>query len=206
MVRFFKARNKEEHTQALARYQHTGLILKTSNIKDSNLYCLLQSIAKSLSDLDFAIEEFYKGVTLLETESEEYIVAWERMIGIPDECFDNNGSLTERKNNILIKLRSLNVITESDITGLINLLGYPAVIRQGITFATFPLTLPAVLVDDIKDARFIMVVDLPESLAPTSTFPMTFPFQLLGTGANLVECLVEKIKPANVLLTFNYIL
>jgi hypothetical protein len=41
-----------------------------------------------------------------------------------------------------------------------------------------------------KQARFTMIVNMPTSLAPTSVFPLVFPFTLSDGGGSILELFI----------------
>ena len=126
--------------------------------------------------------------------------------GIPNTYFTETTSLTieERRQQVLIQLRSLGVLTEQDFIDLAALLGITITIEHAIDYATFPMIFPIILLDRASQARFIMIVNAPASLNPF-IFPMTFPITFSSTESNILETLFNILKPANTQIIFNYI-
>jgi uncharacterized protein YmfQ (DUF2313 family) len=100
----------------------------------------------------------------------------------------------------------LGVLTEQDFIDLAAIFGYTIEISNGIEYGTFPLIFPFTLFANPKQARFTMIINMPTSLAPTSVFPLTFPFTFSSGGGSVIECLFNNLKPANTSIVFNYIL
>lgn len=207
MPQVFQARDRDQHAAALSQYLPNDKVFCAKNIDGSNLKNLIFGLGGSFKRIDDVIQRIWEGVSLVDTNDLDFIEAWEQMVGIPDDCFTTeNLTLDQRRENILVKLRSLNILTEDDFITLINLLGFDANIKQGITFGVFPMTFPIIFFKSAKQARFTMVVELPSSLAPLFSFPFTFPFEFIEPGANIVACLLNQLKPANVDIVFQYTL
>lgn len=204
----FQAHTTEEHQQALGQYFLNDRLATNKNIVGTNLYKIFMGFAGEFQRVDALFQSVWDGTNLLTTKDVEYIELWEGAVGLPDNCFTKTTSLPleERRNQILIKLRSLGVLTEQDFKDLATLFGYTVEISNGITYGTFPLTFPFTLFDNPGQARFTMIVNMPTSLAPTSVFPLVFPFTFSDGGGSILECLFRELKPANTSIVFNYIL
>jgi uncharacterized protein YmfQ (DUF2313 family) len=204
----FQAHTLQEHQQAIGQYLPNDRLFQAKNIQGTNLYKLLVGMAGEFQRVDALFQSVWDGTNILTTNDVEYIALWEGAVGIPDSCFTETTSLSidERRNQILIKLTSLGVLTEQDFKDLAALFGYNVEISNGIEYGTFPLIFPFTFFANTKQARFTMIVNLPTSLAPTSVFPLVFPFTFSDGGGSVLECLFRKLKPANTSIVFNYIL
>jgi uncharacterized protein YmfQ (DUF2313 family) len=204
----FQTHTLEQHQQALAQYAPNDRLFQAKNVKNTNLYKLFLGLGGEFTRVDEIFQNVWDNTNILTTNDADYISRWEDAVGIPDSIFLKTDSLplSERKNNILLKLRSLNCLTEQDFIDLAAILGYTVEISNGINYGTFPLTFPFTFFSTTKQARFTMIVNVPTSLAPTSVFPLVFPFTLSSGGGSIIERLFNELKPANTTVIFNYIL
>jgi hypothetical protein len=79
-------------------------------------------------------------------------------------------------------------------------LGITVTIESGSVHGTFPYTFPIKFYSSAKVARFTMVVRPSTAILPT--FPYTFPITFGDQELAQIECLFDKIKPANVEIIF----
>ena len=204
----FQAHTVEEHQQALGQYFLNDRLGTNKNIIGSNLYKMFMGLAGEFHRVDALFQSVWDGTNILTTNDPDYMALWEGAVGLPDHCFNQTASLSidERRNQVLIKLRSLGVLTEQDFIDLAALFGYTVEISNGTEYGVFPMTFPFTFFNNVGQARFTMIVNMPTSLAPTSVFPMTLPFTLSDGGGSILECLFRELKPANTIIVFNYIL
>ena len=183
----------EEHTDALAAYMPNGPLFEAKNINDSNFRQLLRGLAGEIFTaqgyLTTLNDDYFPDQTTL------FLEEWEAALGIPDSCFFGGGTLNERRQDILVKLASLGVQTEDDFIDLAALFGVTITITPGIDFLIFPLTFPWLFFSTTKEARFTIVVDF--TVQGASKFPLTFPFIFGTSEIGILECLFNKLKPAN---------
>jgi uncharacterized protein YmfQ (DUF2313 family) len=135
--------------------------------------------------------------------TEDLISSWEGFVGIPDSCFDIASTIEERRQNVLLKIAGLNVATARQFENIAQILGFSIQVTSGVEESSFPMTFPVTLLS-ASDLGFTILVKLNSSLKP-SGFPLTFPFEFTGSGPNILECLFNKIKPANTQVIFKYI-
>jgi len=128
-----------------------------------------------------------------------FIEEWEKALGIPDDCFPGNGSIENRRRDVLIKLASLGVQTEQDFVDLAALFGVNVVIVSGVEIGAFPLTFPFLLLGEVQ-SRFTMVVQF--TVVGGTVFPMTFPLIFGDEAIEIMQCLFNKLKPANVQIIY----
>jgi uncharacterized protein YmfQ (DUF2313 family) len=201
----FQAHTVEEHQQALGQYLPNDRLFQAKNIKGKNLYKLLTGLSGEFQRVDAIFQSAWDGTNILTTQDVNYIQLWEGMVGIPNSYFTQTSelSINERRNQILIQLRSLGVLTEQDFIDLAALLDYTITITHGTTYAVFPLTFPLQFINRVNEARFVMVVNLSSSLLGFP-FPLTFPAPFSSQN-NLLTDLFNTLVPANTILIFNYV-
>ena len=197
MIKEIVCHSKLEHTDTLAAYLPGGDLFVSKKIDDSVFRKLLSGIACEVLNAEGYLKLLQQD--FIPDSTVAFLDEWERTLSIPDECFDGLGSDDIRRRDILAKLASLGVQTVQDFEELALLFGLVVTIQPGATSNqvfpfTFPLTFPA----NAQDARFTIVVQF----TPSTTFPYTFPFPLGDDSITILECLFNKLKPANCQVIF----
>lgn len=184
----FNRRDIEQYTDSLADYLPGGILFASKSVKNSNFRKLLRGMSGELFRANGLLKTYNDEI--LPDQTVKFIEEWESALGIPDDCFKVTGTLNERRTQVLTKLASLGVQTIADFENVAAIFGIPATVlagsESGITFASN------------RVARFTIVINitLPER------FPYTFPFTFGDGTTVLLECLFNKLKPANCKLLF----
>ena len=197
---FLETRTQDEQSRVLAGYIRNDELHASKNISGSNLKKVLVGLANQWNIFRNKIDEVYEECDPRETTA--LIEEWEGLVGIPDSCFSNTGSLEERRTNILLKLAGVNATTAKQFEDIARILGYIVTVNSAVDTSVFPLTLPFILVSE-AEAPFTIVVTMDESLKP-SGFPLTLPFTLTSESPEILKCLFSKLKPANTRVIFRY--
>lgn len=180
-----------EHTRALAAYLPNGKMFEAKNIDDSNFNQLLKGLAGELRTAEGYLvtlgEEYFPDLTVL------FLPEWERAVGIPDSCFPGTGDIDERRSRVLIKLASLGVQTAQDFVDLGALFGKTVTVVPLTDLAFPPYDVPFLPVG-FPEARFTFIIEGVDLVLNVP--PYDVPFSLV-TGTNTLECLFNKVKPAN---------
>lgn len=198
---FINTRTQEDQADVLAQYLRDDLLHRAKNKDGSNLRKVLIGLAQEWTRFRNKANEVYEQYD--PTNTTDLISEWESVVGIPDECFDNTGTIEERRTNVLLKLAGINATTEKQFENIANILGVTADISSGVDLATLPLTLPFILIDE-AEAPFTIVVTLDSSLE-TEGLPLTLPFTLSEGVQEILECVFNKIKPANTQVIFRFV-
>ncbi len=159
---------------------------------------LLLGLAQELLRSEDLVQEFRDEI--LPDETILFLSEWESAVEIPDDCFLGGGTDDERRRDVLAKLVSLGVQTNADFVTLANLYGLNVTITGGSVHGAFPFEFPIILFPSGRHARHTMVVDV--DLPVGLTFPYTFPISFGDADTILLECLFNKLKPANVDVLF----
>lgn len=198
-------------TGALANYLPSGRVWGAKAVAGTVTRQLLEGLAIEMIRSNDLIERFK--TQILPDLTTDFLTEWEQAVGIPDDCFGGTGTLDERRGDLLIKLVSLGVQTADEFIALAALLGVSVLITQPGSAQTFTYT----FLDTEEDApsvtgrfelghsdiitKFTMIVtfvDLPRA----TRFPYTFPLTFLTREVGIVECLFERLKPANVKIEY----
>lgn len=192
-----------EQADSLADYLPNGPLFVAKKTCDTNLRLFLEGLAESLrkaeEDINLTTSEYDITTTTL------FIEEWEGFVGIPDDCFNTEGTIEQRRTNVLTKLTALGVQTEQDYIDLAAIFGVAVTIipRTEELEGPFTLTFPAPLSLDSKAAKFTMIVefDVPEGQGEQQ-FTYIFPLIFGNESITILECLFNQLKPANVQVIF----
>jgi uncharacterized protein YmfQ (DUF2313 family) len=198
--KILKERTEEEQATVLAGYLPNDQLWLDKNVDNSPLRGILLGLASQWIDFRNSGNELCEQYDPTTTTS--LIEEWEAFVGIPDHCFDNTGSLELRRKNILLKLAGINATTAKQFEDIAAILGFDVTVEPGADSpsSTFPMTFPFLLVDP-DDAPFVIIVNIDDP--GTEGFPYTFPFTLSSGVSELLQCLFDKLKPANTIVYFN---
>lgn len=190
----------EQYAESLAHYLPSGDLLQAKSIGSSNLFKLLTGLSLVLLEVDEKMSEFktqfYPKSTMV-----SFITEWEMVLGIPDDCLDNSGTIEQRAINILGCIGALGCVTEQQWIDLAKLMGFDIELRRGIMGNVFPLTLPYTL-GTLAQLRNTITVIFKGIINSTSIFPMVLPYTLSGDSTKYARCIFERIKPAHIKLNF----
>jgi len=195
-----EVRTKEQQADILAQYLRDDRLHQQKNKDGSVLRKILIGIASGWLDFRDKINEVANEYNPKNTTA--LIEEWEEFVGIPDSCIPVASTLEQRRKNILLKLAGINATTAKQFKNIASILGYSIEVSNGVSISTFPLTLPFLLISEAS-APFTIVITLPIS-AQTSGFPLTLPFSLSEQEPVILNCLFNKLKPANTQLFFRY--
>lgn len=190
--------DREQQAQTLANYLPGGRLFRVKNVDGSNLRALLRGLAGEMVRVDEYLYAFRDDIN--PTTTLYFLDEWEAALGIPDSCFSGTGDITERRRDIALKLASSSVQTAADFEKLGALLGIAVTVEPCAPYAIFPMKFPIVLRSSAKEARFTILVNYPATYL--GSFPYTFPFIFGSAGLSTLQCLFNKLKPANCDLIF----
>jgi hypothetical protein len=197
----FQAHTIEENQQVLGQYFLNDRTATNKNIVGSNLYKMFLGLAGEFKRVDDLFQSVWDGTNILTTNDPNYMALWEGAVGIPDDIFVGTSSdIEERRKNVLLKLRSLNVLTEQDFIDLAAILGQSITIKHGIEVAYPPYTPPFIPIRNSKSARFIWIIQ-GENLDLASYPPYNVPF-FPGSPSSQLSGLFEVLKPKMTTLIF----
>jgi len=187
--------------EALAAFLPDGKAWRAKNIKESNINKLLLGFGGELLRVHQSIDEL--ACNYLISGSSQFLPEWEAMLGIPDSCFPGTGGIEERTQHVLVKLASLNVITEADWINLAKILGFDICIENGRKCSVYPLCYPLTYFATPQIARFTLFIFV-KGIEPT-VYPLEYPLQYASSFSNILVCILNKVKPADVQLIFKFV-
>jgi uncharacterized protein YmfQ (DUF2313 family) len=195
-----KERSQTQQADILAQYLRDDNLHEAKNRDDSTLRKILLGLASEWLNFRSKINEVADEYNPQKTTA--LIQEWEQFVGIPDDCIPVASTIEQRRLNVLLKLAGINATTEKQFKNVASILGYNIEVSNGVSTSTFPLTLPFLLISEAS-APFTIVITLPSSIKP-SGFALTFPFTLTSQQPAILDCLFNKLKPANTQLFFRY--
>jgi len=187
-----------EQADSLADYLPNGDLFIGKKLLGTKLRKLIEGLSGLLVDGEEQINLVSSEYDIRFTEL--FIKEWEGFVGIPDSCFDTSGTIEQRRKNVLTKLTALGIQTEADFIALAALFGVVVTIDAGSVSGVFPLVFPLIFFPNPKTARFTLIVSF--QLEGSNKFPLTFPIPFGSSNIGILECLFNKLKPANVDLIF----
>ena len=185
----FERRDIEQYTKSLADYLPGGLLFASKAVDSSNFRKLLKGMAGELFRANGLLKEYSEEI--IPDLTVKFIEEWESTLGIPDACFSGTGTIDERRRDVLTKLAALGVQKIPDFEALALVFGVTAEVFSGIG-SGLPFA-------SNKVARHTIVV----SFTVDERFPYTFPITFGGDVIVLLECLFNRLKPANCQVLFN---
>lgn len=204
-------RNLEEQTNSLANYLPSGRAFAAKNVEDTVTRGLLAGLSGELLRNAELVQEFRDQI--IPDETVLFVDEWESALGIPDACFTGQGTIDERRADVLAKLASLGVQTAEDMRRLaLQIYGIELTIRNPTRDPdnVFPYTFnPTGELDpggdggtftfglSDREARFQIVIEY-DNLPEPVLFPLTFPIPFGTREVAVIECLLTKLRPANV--------
>ena len=193
-------KDKQAHTRMLARHLPDGKVWENKFNSDSNIGKLIVGLACEYLRLSYIIDNFLTEMDINQTN--DLIKEWQVSVGIPTDCIGVGGTLEEQRRNILLQINNYNGIqTAQSFVDLAALFGFSAVVTNGVHNGTFPLAFPIRFFDNRKAAVHTILVDLEES---RFVFPLAFPLPFSSGVTGLIECLFNKLKPANCQILYRY--
>jgi len=194
--RVFGDRTDEQQAESLGAYLPNDCTFVAKNKSGSKLRNFLIGLGGQLRKFDSTLNTL---VTEFGPDCAQYLLPeWERMLGIPDDCFENTDSVNERRTQALAKLSFMNCQTIDDMQRLATLLGYPDVeIISGYDAIRPPYNyvIPEIPNDDI--AKFSIVVLFEDTDSGNPVFTLTFPIFFGSAAFGDMICALKKVKPAN---------
>ena len=197
-------RTVDGQAQSLANYLPGGKLFSIKNIQNSNFRKLLVGLAGELFTADGYIRSYSQEI--LPDEAVLFIDEWEKALGIPDDCFSGTGTLDDRRKHILVKLASLGIQTADDFVDLAALFGVTITVTPGsdfYSFAQFPVEFPFPFFGSEEESRFNIVVEF--TIQDSAKFTFFFPYTFGDALLQILECLFNKLKPANCTITFKQV-
>ena len=106
----------EQHADSLANFLPEGRAWAAKKQEGTQLNSLLKGLAPEYKRINDLFCTFLEQLDPRTTDN--FLVEWERLLGIPDDCIPLSTDIQERRDNIVLKLASLSIVTEEDFINL----------------------------------------------------------------------------------------
>jgi uncharacterized protein YmfQ (DUF2313 family) len=188
----FDIKTQDQNAQSLADLMPPGEFWRAFNITDSTSRKLLLGLATEIIRAQAYIESVANNYVPNRTTS--FIDDWEKLVGIPDDCFTKegieNGNQVDdagRRRDIIVKLAKMNLQTEQDWIDLAAFFGFEITINNSTGgFNNFKWEIIFSGVDE-------------------TGWDYTWDFPWGNSFVTLLECVFEEQRPAHTLLVFNFV-
>lgn len=194
----FTIHSKQELAKSIADFLPGGDLFVAKGIEDTVLINLLNGLSLEIQRAEQLLSDYTSETDI--TTTTQLISEWETAVGIPDSCFSNTVSLEERRINVQAKILALGVATEEDFINLAAFLGYAIIIEHPEPVEFYPpYDIPLDLIWGVPQSRFIWYV-IGAGVVPNVP-PYDIPLSL-ENGTSVIQCLFDKLKPANTLIIY----
>ena len=197
---------------ALQRHLPTGLAWDAYRIVGKNAYALWQAFARAYDDMSVALCNLANELNPYTTV--DLIDQWEGAVGLPDPCLPVATTLAERRGLVLFRLAKQRWTTAEEWTELAALFGLTIKIYPGWYVqkpSLYAFTYPKDYNLFPKLGRFRVYIDLQNGVNyggygygiqnQAQGYPI--PYGDATTGAETFKCLIDRIRPANVIVIWN---
>jgi len=190
----------DEYRNQLQQLLPPGYAIPATEGTDA--YLLLDGIAQELARLDGRAETLISEANPATTN--EMLPDWERVAGLPDECSSGEDStVEERRRALLAKLTATGGQSAAYFIEVAKALGYDVTIEE---FHPFRVGMSQVG-DPLTNGpwQFTWRVNAPADTVSTFKVGLSVVGDPLATwGNDMLECFLNKIKPAHTILLFGY--
>lgn len=192
----FTIHNQSEQADALANKMPRGKAWRDKFENGTVMRNLLLGYGLEYLRLENNLNYTDDELSLIRTQ--DMIREWEIEYGIDKSCFKdfNSEDLEQRIKNILVMIASNGTSTEEQFEAIAELLGITVTVEAGTAYlTTFTMTFPFTFYSDLIDARYTIVVTVPDDI--TTNFTLEFTFIFGSTLLTLLKCFFNILKPAN---------
>lgn len=198
MTKLFKDKDEEAQANSLAQFLPLGTVFDSKNETTSVL-------RKFLEGLSGELKRVYDGMNDLSADYDinntiELLTRWESAVGIPDDCFLGIGTIEERRTHVLMKLAKMNVQTAQEFVTLGIALGFTDVQVFPLQDVSLPPYSVPFIPSSLPPSRFTILVTGSDIV--TDLPPYDVPFTPASENSSILQCVFEKVRPANVQTIF----
>ena len=201
----FKSLSLIDQFYLLASHLPQGTFWENCFNSNSNLGKLTKALSVEYYRLGLLAENAASDYDIRQTN--DYILNWEKSVGIPQACFSRGKSLEYRRTSIEGLFSNFGgVQTEEDFIRVGLLYGFSIEVFPVIDVSGFDLMFPLLLIDTKKEAVNTIIINLTGAIGEVEDFPFEFPVPFYEVGLGFLTCMFRLIIPANVdvILTVAY--
>jgi len=195
----FKA--PETTGQQMADALPVGRAWASKNTDGTNTRGLINSLAVAHNQTQQRVEALNTEFQINRTW--ELIDEWEESVGIPNVCATFSETIERRRHAVIERLRKVPKVTLQHLQGYVDDVfpGMGVVLHPGLEYYSFEYGFEVPLMGGV-DIRFVLVAEVPLS---DSTFE--YEWEMIfegGVDTTQLECVLNEIIPANVLLIIEF--
>ena len=181
----------------LASHLPEGRVWEKAFKPDSNIGKLVRALGVEFYRFEVLLGEAVREMDL--TQADQMLVEWEQSVGIPDSCFSNNAPIATRRLQVSQKFGKFGgVQTNEDFVRVAGIFGFNVKVSPGSAVGCFPLQFPIVFFDETRSATHTIIVEILGEITGDEFFPLVFPIPFSVGGKSFLECIFNKLAPANV--------
>ena len=163
---------------------------------------LIKGIA---SDFMIVQEEIFELASQFDINlSVDLLPDWETSVGIPDDCIFQFTTLEKRRDRVVQRLRKVPLVTLDELQSFVDSF-FPddnIILKPGSEVFTFEYDFEFTFLGDVNE-KFIIIAEIPVT---GDGFEYTLEFEFSGgPDTSMLECLLRKVLPANVLLITGFV-
>lgn len=190
-------RSAEQYRDLMLALQPPGSALPRDI--ESTWARLLLALAGELARIDGRTEDLVKESDPRTTF--EMLSDWERVLGLPDDCVTDPLSVSQRRDAVVAKLTTLGSMSKNFYIAIAATMGFTITIDEFEPF-TCDSTVDTPLYG--MDWQFCWRVNAPEQTVRYWTVDDDVSMPLAAWGNQLLECVLNRIKPAHTVIDFSY--
>lgn len=196
-LNLFDPYSVDEQALILASHIPIGKVWEKGFSPDSNIGKLIRGLGIEFYRMQVLIKNV--SIEMDIDQANELLIEWEKSVGLPDSCFTTNVSNEERRKQIEQKFSNFGGIQiAEDFERVGSVFGFNIEVFPGIQFGGFPLSFPITFFDSSKSAKHTIFVIILGEISGDSFFPLPFPIPFSSGGSTFLECIFNKLAPANV--------
>ena len=197
----FSPANVDDQAYMLASHLPLGRVWTAAFDDNTNLGKLVKGLSVEFYMLAVLIAEIInKELDINQTES--LLLDWEESVGIPDTCFSTNTSLANRRLQVLQKFSNFGGVQKAeDFVRVAAVFGFNITVTPGGVSGLFPLVFPLQFYASSKEATHTIIVKFVDFPVGES-FPLEFPLPFSKGAQGFLQCIFNKLAPANVQVLF----
>ena len=191
--------NNTNLTRITTEYAPSGRIFGKRRDTDSNLWKYFDGTSKEQSRIIDTLNNIFNG--LFPRNSVELLELHEKDLGIPDNIFSGQGSISDRQRDVIVKKYMMRGNRTPDYQAIADIYGVTINITTGLKSSIFPLRFPIIFATDpLAELHSLYITFIEDS---EYIFPLSFPIQFSAeSNTDKVKKIYNHIKPATTKLYF----
>jgi uncharacterized protein YmfQ (DUF2313 family) len=196
MITLFDPLEVDEQAFMIAAHMPVGRVWESTFDPLSNMGKLIRGFGVEIYRLEVLTQKISNEIDI--NQASELLEEWERSVGLPDSCFFTNISIEERRKQVLQKFSNFGGVQKAeDFVRVAAIFGFNIQIITGLKPGGFPLEFPITFFEDTKAAVHTIFVEMLGIIEGDIFFPLPFPIPFSLGGKSFLQCIFDKLAPAN---------